>query len=161
MTWTCYAILLMFLTIKETYQIFLGRTQQNMSMHTTPRYVPRGYSNYFWQGVQLQGLKPLPISKDLLPRKQLIWLSFLNFCKLGPISMGFYTSKMTDFFFLIFLWNRACFYRFFWPKWNPCLRIFGEKVTHLGCKIPVCCNMWVPLLPSMVPNLHNPLNITL
>ena len=63
-------------------------------------------------------------------------------------------SKAADFIiFLQFLWNGTLFFFFFWPNWDPCLRIFGEKVTHLGsispyaltCEYPsrICkCSAW-------------------
>ena len=92
------------------------------------------YSNYFWTDCAAQGLKPLPISYDFsqsksgwidtffeifanrypflrvfLPQKWLILHSFCIFCEMGPSSKDF-----------------------LWPNWDPCLRIFGQKVTHLG-----------------------------
>ena len=45
-----------------------------------------------------------------------------------------------------FLWNVAkCddpLLRFFLSKWDPCLRIFGEKVTHLGFNGKFTAKKW-------------------
>ena len=39
--------------------------------------------------------------------------------------------------------------RIFWPKWNLCLRILGEKVTHLGSTSPYALTCEYP-----PPDLH-------
>ena len=74
-------------------------------------------------------------------KKWLIWLFFWNFCKLGPISVGFFTSKTADVSFLFYLFIYFFFFailviwdplqRIFLTKIEPFLWIFGEKVTHL------------------------------
>ena len=89
-------------------------------------------------------LKPLPISKDFSPSKS-GWFEFFSsssFLKFSQIETPF---------LLIFLYlKKGCFYifsrnfcevgrsskDFFWTKWDPCLRIFGEKVTHFGGTSP-------------------------
>ena len=106
-----------------------------------------GFSNYFLKECAARGLKPLLISKDFshskngwidsflkiftnwesflrvfLPQKWLILPFFCKFCEMG--------SSYRDFFL---------------PKWDPCLRIFCEKVTpQFGQHIPVCLNMQAP-----------------
>ena len=110
-------------------------------------YIPWGYSNYFFDRV-----KPLPmgISKDFSLKKQLILLfSFLFiFSKCLQIGTHFYrlfNIKNSWFFkFSQFLWIGILFKGFFWPKWNLCLRIFGEKVTHWVAHIPKSFNKRIP-----------------
>ena len=99
---------------------------------------PGGYANYFLMGCVARGLKPLPISKDFSPSKNGWFLGFFqNFRKLGSISKGFSTSKMADFtIFHKFCEIRPSFKDFFLPKWDLCLRIFDEKVIHLGDTSP-------------------------
>ena len=66
---------------------------------------------------------------------ELIWQFLKSFCKSGTISKGLSTSKMADFtffFFFLILVKRDLLLRIFWLKWDPCLKIFGEKVAHLG-----------------------------
>ena len=66
-----------------------------------------------------------PISKGFLPQKWLILQFFFhNFCEMGPSSKDF-----------------------FWPKWNLCLRIFCEKVTHLGSTSRYALTCEYPLPP--------------
>ena len=87
----------------------------------------------FWWDVQPEIWNPYPYLRIFLAffsvKKQLIWLFFWNFCKSGPISKGFSTSNMADFSILC---EMDSLLRIFWPKLDPCLRTFSEKVTHLG-----------------------------
>ena len=88
-----------------------------------------GYPNYFFDGVSTaQGPKPLHMSKDFSHSKN-SWLdSFLKFLQ---IETHFYR------FFLplkFVKWDPPVW--IFWSKWDSCLRIFGEKVTHLGGTSP-------------------------
>ena len=118
---------------------------------------PRGGTRIiFWRGCAAHGLKPLPtcISKDFLPQKRLIWWFcfeifanwypflrvsyrkdgqfynfFCNFCEMGPSSN---------------------FLGFFWPKWDPCLRIFFQA----------CGYTWVASrLLGFVWNSYTPLTL--
>ena len=59
--------------------------------------------------------------------------SFWKFVQIRTHFKGFFASKMADFtiFFSQFSWNGTLFLGFFGLKWDPCLRIFGEKLTHL------------------------------
>ena len=93
-----------------------------------------GYSNYFLTGCAVQGLKPLPISKRFFSCKRMTdFTVFQNFHKSGPISKGFLPPKwLILLFFQNFCEMGPSSKDFFWPKWDPCLRICGEKVTHLG-----------------------------
>ena len=109
---------------------------------------PGGYGNYFLMGCVTQGLKPLPISKDVSPtmaddcffeifanrgsilrgfqpKKQLILQFFCNFCETGPSSKDFLTKM-------------GPMSKDFWWKSNPFVR-----------HIPVCLNMWGPPPPAL------------
>ena len=61
-----------------------------------------------------------PFLRLFLPQKWLILQFFRNICKMG--------SSFKD----------------FWPKWDPCLRIFGEKVAHLGGTSPYALHVSTP-----------------
>ena len=105
--------------------------------------LPEGYSNHFLTECAARGLKPLPISNG--------WIDefFRNFRKSRLISKGVSASKTADFaIFSQILWNETLQIGFFWPKWDPCLRIFGEKVTHLGGTSPHALSYELP--PSIV-----------
>ena len=87
---------------------------------------PGGYSNYFLTACGVQGLKPLPIW-IFCPQKWLSWLFFWNF------RMGFLPKKwLICQFFRNFCEMGHSSKIFFGPKLDPYLRIFSEKVTHLG-----------------------------
>ena len=110
---------------------------------------PGGYSNYFLMKCAAQGLKPLPLSKDFSHSKN-GWIdSFLKF------------SQNRDPFLRVFLpqkWLILQFFRkfcemghsskyFFFTKMGPmCLRIFGEKVTHLDGTSPYALTCEYPPL---------------
>ena len=68
-----------------------------------------------------------PFLRVFLPQTRLILQVFHNFCEMGPSSNN------------IFL-----------PKWNPCLRIFGEKVTHLGGTSPYALTCEYPPLVYII-----------
>ena len=55
-----------------------------------------------------------------------------KFRKLRPICKGFSASKTANFTNCCNFchWDPPLW--IFWPKWDPCLRVFGEKVKHLG-----------------------------
>ena len=80
---------------------------------------------------------PYAYLRIFLPQKQLIWQSFWNFRQWGPISKGFFYLKTADFtMFCNFCEMGPSSKDFFWPKWDPCLRSFGKKVTHLDGTSP-------------------------
>ena len=95
---------------------------------------PGGSWIIFWWGCAARGLKLLPISKYFPPSKN-SWYDFF-----------FKIFANQDSFLRVFYFKNGRFYHFFcnfceigpsskdlfWSKWDPCLRIFGEKVTHLG-----------------------------
>ena len=71
-----------------------------------------------------------PISKGFafsLPQNWLILQLFRNFCEIGPSSKDFLG-----------------------PKWGPCPRIFGEKVTHLGGIFPYALTCEYPPGPDAI-----------
>ena len=64
---------------------------------------------------------------------RLFFFSSKNFGNWNTLLRGFLPQKQLIFqVSLQFLWNGTLFQGFLWPKWNPCLRIFCEKVTNLG-----------------------------
>ena len=84
-------------------------------------------------------VQPLPISKDFSPSKSSgSYFFFQNFPKLGSISKGFSPQKRLI-LQVLFLWG------------DPLLRIFWEKVTHLGstspyaliCEYPQCMKVYL------------------
>ena len=134
--------------------LFFSHLYHKGNLHIFKTFMPGGGLELFFNGVcGPQSLKPLPISKDFSPsKKQLNRQFFWNFHKSRPISKGFFSaSKMADFKnFSQILWNEPSSKDFFWPKWDSCLRIFGEKVTH----IPICLSMWVPPPPSIYAHIR-------
>ena len=85
----------------------------------------------FWRGVLPKFWNPYPYLRIFLPQKRLIWLFIRNFRKSGPISKGFLPLKRL----ILQIFREFCEIEpsskeFFWSKWDPCLRIFGQKVTH-------------------------------
>ena len=98
----------------------------------------RGVLELFFDGVCGPRSEPLPISKDFSPSKNGWFKAFFrNFRKSGPISKGFSTSKWLILqFFRDFCEMGPSSKDFFGAKWDPCLRIFAEKVTHLGGTSP-------------------------
>ena len=63
-------------------------------------------------------------------------LFFLNFCNRDPFLMVFYVNNDWFYKFLAIFVKWDPLLRIFWPKWNTCLRIFGEKVTHFSGTSP-------------------------
>ena len=81
----------------------------------------------FWQGLRPEVWNPYPYLRCFLPQKRLFLPIFRNFCEMGP------SSKDS-----------------FWPKWDPCQRILGEKVTHLGSTSPYALTCeYPPRLPPV------------
>ena len=111
-------------------------------------YWTRGVLELFFEGVcGARSENPTHIQGFFSLKKWLNRQFFSKFFqKMRPISKSFSTSKMADFtIFSQILWNGILLSGFFWPKWDPCLRIFCEKVTPnsggtspyaLACKHP-------------------------
>ena len=97
-------------------------------------------------GLRPEIWNPYPYLRIFPLQKRLILWFFLKFRKSGPFLKVFLPQKMADFtIFSQFLWNGTPLLWIFLTKWDSCLRIFGEKVTHLGGKsLYICLNMWVP-----------------
>ena len=156
-SWTCW-IVKRTRTLNVSYVSCCAAADSNIPVYIDLKSVvfysnpfeykpPGGYLIYFLTGCAARGLKPLPISKDFSCSKN-GWIDtvfFRNFRKSRPISKGFSASKPAADFtnFSEILWN-GTLKGFSWPKWDPCLRIFGEKSNPFGRHIPVCLNMWVP-----------------
>ena len=95
-----------------------------------------GYSYYFLTECAARGSKPLPIFKDFSHSKN-GWLdSFRNFCKLRPISKGFLSQKRLILQFVRNFCKMGPSSMIFLTIVGPYLRIFGEKVSHLGGTSP-------------------------
>ena len=122
----------------------------------------------FWMGGGTQmcvarGLKPQPISKDFSQNKPWFDHFFNFFCKLGPISKGFLPQKwlILQFFAILVKWDPLS--RISLIKMGPCLRIFDEKLTHLGstslyaltCEYPPPLGVLNAQCQSRVYGLHN------
>ena len=113
-----------------------------------------GYSNYFSTGCAAQGLEPLPISKDFPPSKNGwfdVFFFFEIFANPDPFLRVFLPQKWLILqIFRNFGAMGPSFKDFFWLKWDPCLRIFCEKLTHLGGTSPYAltrdCN--IRLIPG-------------
>ena len=97
-----------------------------------------GYSNSFLTGCAARSLKPLPKSKDFSPSKNGWFNGFFEiFANRDPFLRVFLPHWRADFtIFLWFLWTLTLFPGFSWPKFDPCLRIYAEQVTHLGGTSP-------------------------
>ena len=115
-----------------------------------------GALRFFFDGdMRLEVWNPFPFLSIFLPQKMTV---FQNFCKSGPIFKGFSTFKNGWFFFFFFflfaiLVKCGPLVRIFvWLKWNPCLRILGEK-WPFGWHSPVCLNMLVPPPHPLVTQL--------
>ena len=92
-----------------------------------------GTRTCFWRGVRREVWNPFPYLRIFLPQQNgwfycffcfcfvlFCFVFFCDFCKLVPISMGYSTLEMTILWFLLY----------FCKKWDPCLRISCEKLTH-------------------------------
>ena len=109
---------------------------------------PGGTQIIFLAGCAAQGLKPLPLCKDFSPPKN-DWFDCFSeiFANWDPF-LRVFTSKTAGFsifFTILVIWDPLL--RIFWPKLNLCLRIFGEKVTHLGSTSPYALTSEYPPPP--------------
>ena len=71
-----------------------------------------GYSNLFFTGCAMQGLKPLPMSKDFSTRKKKAGSTVFSwFLQIGTHFYEFFNLKKDWFYYFLlqFLWNRTHF----------------------------------------------------
>ena len=102
---------------------------------------------FFWRGVRPKFWNPYPYLRIFLPQKRLIWLFFFFFLQIGT---HFSTSKTADFTSFCNFCENGSSSKDVWPKWNPCLRILGEKVTHLGGISPNALTFEYPTPPPRI-----------
>ena len=85
-----------------------------------------------WWGVWPKVWNSNPYLRIFLPQEMADLMLFWNFCKSGHSSNGFSTSKMADLQFFHNFCEMGPSSKDFFTKWDPGVRSFGEKVTHLG-----------------------------
>ena len=84
----------------------------------------------FWWGVLPEVWNPYPYLRIILPQKMADLTVFSKFSQIRTHFQGFFYLK-NDWFYHFFFVVVASF-----VKWDPCLRIFGEKITYLGGTSP-------------------------
>ena len=96
----------------------------------------RGTHIIFLRGVRPKVWNPYQLSRDFSPLKTSVFFFFFFFFvnrdSFLRVSLPQKFYKVFFFFFFFFFFVIFVKWGPLWPKWDTCLRIFGEKVTHLG-----------------------------
>ena len=91
----------------------------------------------FWHGVWQKVWNPYPYLRISLPQKTADLTVFLEFfANRDPFLMIFLPQKWLILQFFHDFGETGPSSKDFLTKWDPCPRIFGEKVTHLGGTSP-------------------------